>query len=1412
MTSMQDLRPSERKPRFTLPGLRNPWRTVGRSESKKGTSIFASSSSVRTDKGIQDVEEDPLKELSFVQTVSKNGVNTMYLRVYCEKVRAGDHFKTLKVYMNTTAGKCVKDLVEAHFSKIGDPNDFELYEVIGSIEQVSKPLLDTEETLLFTEVRSRCIGLNETVQDIFGNSCAGIGLSRRIELRRRRVIPQRRGSMDVVRQNSLSFKRRANTPNLPIPNFRDSRSRRASASIVPNGPHLILLRGNQSVHDALLHSLIPLIEKDGLKSEFTIGSTATADIRIYDAPGEETSHKIFAKLVGYDYPLTGDVRGAIFLEPFNLEWAHTAGTQSVDIPLMYVNEELLNPSGNPFFRKKLLHPGDFIYFGSVRRGYIYLFKDPRWIPDHELQLSLNGPAGKGKLTNSNNQQKCHRNGSVASSDTDSSYQRVEKSPLRSDATYVALFPRKCHLRQVLSLLFIEPLSSPDSEDTSPFSVLHWSTIEPWRSAGLLAHLVRSAASMSMNPNPPIPNEDIEQRTPQIIQEYMKRSIDDMVSTVSELYQLVHVRGQNLIVPHLWLALFCYDLAIYLSPGWLTTKVEKSPRRHSAPNEELDSSGSSSNSNVDTLAPESVSVVANMRNLSYELADEALGKAVTLASVEIAPCLSTFYERVSDSDYSPSVGPSAERQQVSEMLNEMLSCFNAAFFPSGEDDRRGSCGSSPFYSTGSSNYSQQNSGSLRQSRRGRFYTTPIDFENPNWDSPMGAESDTGMQQSGTWSRAHSGLTREESELNTSYSVGTTGRVEAVVWRQLLAFLSHHILHTMIVKKNIQIDWNTGVHLMSGVEWLQEWLRAHRLEANRRPLTMITQFANLLSTPKEQLYKMTWPDMRAMYPEIPPSLLRFLLDDYEGGIGFENADDWHIEPQDGTAANENTLDVVDMILNNWRSKESLRYSKVQCRPELPYKPRDLHSLFGMPATGTFVRNMDQQLQAQGVEFRWADLLRHFPGPRAIDNDRAAFSSPHSRHRPPKGKRSIPNGNRRAMTGLPEGSVSEPKLNDNVFATGELPESLKPSPSTGEPTRIVRTYGDGNQQPMAGRSYAPQNNPNDELLYHLKNLATSLSRIDFSKFGNGEPTQPSNNLQDRLPRPNNGLRSNMVYESQPNLNMLHKRLKLTPGDQPYRDLPASPSSVSPNSFYTEYGQNRLPIQRLENNRLAQSMWQLPTDINRRQMDPSFHRTYGNKLTQASQDWEEFKQSMLGRGLDKIRTPVPSTSALNELDPMRSQVSGSLSQMNASTSYLPYATPKVIVEEANDGSSTTDSFTGGTGRDDDLSNTLSRTFQLNTVANVTLDRRQDTGYGLVLVDGERTSLDQPGVFVKAISPNSPAEENNEIAIGDRILAINGQDLTGMTYKDALTLLKNCKTQATFTIRRGSLSDPSLLFTRKGT
>lgn len=45
-------------------------------------------------------------------------------------------------------------------------------------------------------------------------------------------------------------------------------------------------------------------------------------------------------------------------------------------------------------------------------------------------------------------------------------------------------------------------------------------------------------------------------------------------------------------------------------------------------------------------------------------------------------------------------------------------------------------------------------------------------------------------------------------------------------------------------------------------------------------------------------------------------------------------------------------------------------------------------------------------------------------------------------------------------------------------------------------------------------------------------------------------------------------------------------------------------------------------------------------------------------------------------------------------------------------------------------------------------------------------------------TRFGQLGVYVKSITPETAASRGN-IEIGDRILAINGKDVTGLTFKE---------------------------------
>ncbi|XP_053552920.1 ras-associating and dilute domain-containing protein, partial [Bombina bombina] len=56
--------------------------------------------------------------------------------------------------------------------------------------------------------------------------------------------------------------------------------------------------------------------------------------------------------------------------------------------------------------------------------------------------------------------------------------------------------------------------------------------------------------------------------------------------------------------------------------------------------------------------------------------------------------------------------------------------------------------------------------------------------------------------------------------------------------------------------------------------------------------------------------------------------------------------------------------------------------------------------------------------------------------------------------------------------------------------------------------------------------------------------------------------------------------------------------------------------------------------------------------------------------------------------------------------------------------------------------------------------------------------GLGMGLIDGLQTPLNSPGIYIRTLIPDSPAASDGRLAIGDRILAVNGSSLIGATYR----------------------------------
>ncbi|GAA28323.2 multiple PDZ domain protein [Clonorchis sinensis] len=1380
-------------------------------------------------------------ELSYESVATKDGGSLIFLRVYCERVRRGDHFKTVRVYNSTTAEKCIRDLIETYYIKFGDPSMYQLYEVMGSISQAVGVKTDTGDGLLFQEVKVRKIEPHETVQEIFSTIHPGTGLTRRIELRvggsktggsRYSVGSSQDNLPRITDEPSL---RRSLTPGSARLTFRDSRTKRKSnVEHSPGGPYLLLLRGTDPSNDVLFHDLGSLIYGENHSNEKTVGFHPSADIRLFCAPNITCSPErlqIIAKLVGEDIPLTVDgpsiLSGAVYLESASSN--KNNGSSPLLTPIS-INNEILTGPDDFQFERRMLHPGDFIYFGSSKQGYVFLFKDPRWIPDYRLELALTSTVyDAGAET----PQRCGTLGSLyrgrnsdRSSDTDSSLSASLRQRALLSSQVPEQIPRAASLRQVIIDLFTHPLpgcSQNTRQAMDPFDLPPWSKLEPWRSACLFSHILRFTAQFVVKINCPIPNKDVEETHHKTIREYAINRMKDMRSLLLECHQNVSNAANDLIYPHVWLGLFCYDLAVLLSPGWLGATSfpdDRIPVRGRP-----DTRSETNEPNMPRLfrLVESLPVMVDLRDLAYRLADDSLMVVVKTVFEELAPLTAPFFQ---DTAFSAASGrPRIVEDQHPELrvrLNKLASCLANTLNLCGDtlDEHPASTGSSPFHTSSTDDSFQ----SAKQPNHNRSRNFDHSFPDSSDRSISGDTDSESGDQGGTSRRLLVSRAKRQSAVlkgrPESKGTGTAQRVEAIIWRQLLASLSHNALYEILGTPSIKIDEHTGRLLLSGFEWLQTWLKDNGLEIHRRPLSMIMEFAKLMSTHHEDLLHMTWTNMRSSFPSVPPALIKFMLDEYMVKDEHITNPIWQVDAHDDTAANEDPPDVIGQILQGWRSKESAQYQNQHQRYGPTYRPRDPWTVFKMPETEELLKRLDQRLEAQKIGFRWTELLKQFSPLQAIQGapepESIMINRPESRQRRLIVKRNpsqhatssstttedeahhrkTPTADILLMSPRNRRTTDSELMKVKPPLEPNLPTLNKPAQSKGEPTRVSR--GRGANQTRTSLDAVLQDIPADareDAVYHLNQLLSSLSKSDMKKI-----MQTNGRLESAVDRAKSSARGtrkrNKLYESQPNMNSLFEQ-----GDEEplagNGQLPASIAARSP--VFTQSTRFFNPAS--STNKLAKSMLQLPLGENE---ESHLNAPEPNELLLVSKDYEQFRMSTIGKGMSKLRDPLQQFGLNN---PLRPQVSGSLGNLSA---------PQIWIQGSRDASSISgaesisDRLQHGLYRDDDLVNIASRVQQGYTVVNVTLTRTADSGFGLVLVDGERTSLDQPGVFVKSTTANSAASEKGEIKFGDQILAINGQDLTQKTYSEALKLLKDCKMQATFTIRRCNLDDPSLLLVPK--
>ncbi|KAM5228451.1 LOW QUALITY PROTEIN: ras-associating and dilute domain-containing protein [Ctenodactylus gundi] len=82
----------------------------------------------------------------------------------------------------------------------------------------------------------------------------------------------------------------------------------------------------------------------------------------------------------------------------------------------------------------------------------------------------------------------------------------------------------------------------------------------------------------------------------------------------------------------------------------------------------------------------------------------------------------------------------------------------------------------------------------------------------------------------------------------------------------------------------------------------------------------------------------------------------------------------------------------------------------------------------------------------------------------------------------------------------------------------------------------------------------------------------------------------------------------------------------------------------------------------------------------------------------------------------------------------------------------------------------------------------------------RGPSGLGLGLIDGLHTPLGTPGLYIQTLLPGSPAAADGRLALGDRILEVNGSSLMGVSYRRAVDLIRHGGKKVRFLVAKSDV------------
>ncbi|BHF67836.1 motor activity [Sparganum proliferum] len=1382
------------------------------------------------------------KELSLADLEKSNEADGRCLRIFCEKVKEGSYFKTLFVRDNTTVGECISALVHLIFepsecNQLVNPESLVMFETVGRIRPNTETAADQKRAgqsiayTEFTEVGSHALAPSQRVIEVFSLMTPAPGLSRRLELRPKQP-PARHSTApktDRLSSEMTSFGQGRLSPS-PHPNGTDRSPdvqllrNRYSSTTLAHQPHLLLLKGSRPERDALVHDVSPLFS--GSKDKLSIGLSSKEDIRLYLAPGSKRSKSGSVAASPASLCVRDAGKRKVLCLVISAQWKLP---QSAEVITVFHNR--LDVSKEiPLERH--LQPGDILRFEASELAYIFLFKDPSSVPEHELKLAFLStppvtPATPSPIATPNSNRSALRTARISASRDSKTGDRLPPQRTSSSTSSSAtanttgscpaseVFPSNDSVNPVLRMLFADSGSEWANEDCVTFIMP-----KPWTgfpnvavAAACYAHFTRSAA--------------IAYAATLSSERHTQRALEQLLGTVgstltNEIDALESVTTKHL-VPAVWKVAFCFYTSQYLTAGWLQPTL--APREEPRDSWALETPEAETNGEV-RISPAEVELmpeVAKLRDLTVDEADRALDSAVQHTLGVLLEDVTAMCQMFGNSSRVAEKGRLAQ-QRLFDKLGQVRDNITVAL--------SGAVGDFPVTLAQAEVYmDNQENGSTNDSSNRSVTTASSDVDSASnseeAEDITGGRPDTKSSaprhyQPSPSDQSKNSATKPPTPATDVFKQMPTSSaqsfIEETFFRRLLHGISTHIIEQFLDNPKLNIDFSTGRQLLAFIRSLDTWMTKAGIKRYKEPLRMIYQFAKLLSTERETLFQMRVQDMRRKFSEIPVPVLYFMVENYENGQGIQQAEVWQYDDVGTISYDDSPGESLAECTRIWKRDDRLkprdgRRGRVDQHGTC-HKPLDLASLFHLAETKDVINKFDEELGKQEVKFRWTRLLRHYPPPglRSSSNITNNADSPiihTARIRSREASTSRANRDRsvgsfnRSGNNIPNGvgSVARP-------TTLEFGAALLPAPilSDGRPIRSTMGFRTptycaseiGGTREVRKNSLSSRYTPNPRI--QAVRLAGMYDLGRSSPYLAGDAIN-ARHLTTRyrgaggggsllgISRPPNRFASAANLARSTEFDMVdgeEVRRVREDWSQFKKESSRPPSPTADDLGVTLRRPPQLPMEQ---------------DLD---FEQSFSSAVGQKLA---------KHRNGSAGHYPLMTESVTDFPYPRLQLPPNRLSRAQSGLSINTTSLAARPNTLEVARSLRGSTSHLGLSREFGRQGSQSSLLGvdavRTPE-STIFNVMLQREGNESFGLNLVEGHKTSLDQPGIYITNVTPNSPADRSNNLILGDRILAINGTDLTGLTYKESVALLKASKERITLTIQKGGLDNPEALLELK--